>query len=157
VTQFRHDRLSGSASGPSSARAAGAAWSAVAGQNLLSREGDYGTLVLTETSGSCSAVTGGHRCAANRNAGAEPASPAAAPAAELPATAAPVFERLRAWRAAAAKEQGVPAYVIFHDATLREIATTCRRRWPSSARSRRRRATSWPATGEQILAALSAA
>ena len=34
-----------------------------------------------------------------------------------------VFERLRAWRAATAKEQGVPAYVIFHDATLREIAT----------------------------------
>ena len=26
------------------------------------------------------------------------------------------------WRAAAAKEQGVPAYVIFHDATLRQIA-----------------------------------
>ncbi|MEV1290934.1 DNA helicase RecQ [Pseudonocardia sp. NPDC049635] len=37
--------------------------------------------------------------------------------------AAPVFERLRSWRAAAAKEQGVPAYVIFHDATLREIAS----------------------------------
>jgi ATP-dependent DNA helicase RecQ len=34
-----------------------------------------------------------------------------------------VFERLRSWRAATAKEQGVPAYVIFHDATLREIAT----------------------------------
>ena len=34
-------------------------------------------------------------------------------------TRRPVFERLRAWRAAAAKEQGVPAYVIFHDATLR--------------------------------------
>ena len=34
-----------------------------------------------------------------------------------------VFERLRAWRAATAKEQGVPAYVVFHDATLREIAT----------------------------------
>jgi ATP-dependent DNA helicase RecQ len=33
-----------------------------------------------------------------------------------------LFERLRAWRAAAAKEQGVPAYVIFHDATLRQIA-----------------------------------
>ena len=42
--------------------------------------------------------------------------------AELPAEAAPVFERLRAWRGATAKEQGVPAYVIFHDATLREIA-----------------------------------
>jgi len=34
-----------------------------------------------------------------------------------------VFERLRTWRAATAKEQGVPAYVVFHDATLREIAT----------------------------------
>ena len=33
-----------------------------------------------------------------------------------------VFERLRGWRAATAKEQGVPAYVIFHDATLRQIA-----------------------------------
>jgi ATP-dependent DNA helicase RecQ len=33
-----------------------------------------------------------------------------------------VFERLRAWRGATAKEQGVPAYVIFHDATLRAVA-----------------------------------
>jgi len=38
--------------------------------------------------------------------------------------AAAAFERLRAWRAATAKEQGVPAYVIFHDATLREVAMT---------------------------------
>jgi ATP-dependent DNA helicase RecQ len=43
---------------------------------------------------------------------------------ELPAGAAPVFERLREWRGATAREQGVPAYVIFHDATLREIAST---------------------------------
>jgi ATP-dependent DNA helicase RecQ len=34
-----------------------------------------------------------------------------------------VFEQLRAWRAATAKDQGVPAYVIFHDAALRQIAT----------------------------------
>ena len=34
----------------------------------------------------------------------------------------PLFERLRAWRAEAAREHGVPAYVIFHDATLRAIA-----------------------------------
>ena len=33
-----------------------------------------------------------------------------------------MFGELRAWRAAAAREQGVPAYVIFHDATLRQIA-----------------------------------
>jgi ATP-dependent DNA helicase RecQ len=34
----------------------------------------------------------------------------------------PLFEKLRAWRAEAAREHGVPAYVIFHDATLRAIA-----------------------------------
>jgi ATP-dependent DNA helicase RecQ len=33
-----------------------------------------------------------------------------------------LFERLRTWRAEAARAHGVPAYVIFHDATLREIA-----------------------------------
>ncbi|MHB1311496.1 MAG: HRDC domain-containing protein, partial [Gemmatimonadaceae bacterium] len=41
---------------------------------------------------------------------------------DLPAEAVPVFEALRAWRRDAALEHGVPAYVIFHDATLREIA-----------------------------------
>jgi ATP-dependent DNA helicase RecQ len=29
---------------------------------------------------------------------------------------------LRGWRGATAKDQGVPAYVVFHDATLRAIA-----------------------------------
>jgi len=53
--------------------------------------------------------------------GATPNSASGSP--ELPAAAAGAFERLRAWRAATAKEQGVPAYVVFHDATLRQIAT----------------------------------
>ncbi|HMB56538.1 MAG TPA: DNA helicase RecQ [Arenimonas sp.] len=35
---------------------------------------------------------------------------------------APVFEALRALRATLAREQNLPAYVIFHDATLRAIA-----------------------------------
>jgi len=35
---------------------------------------------------------------------------------------ASVFERLRVWRADIAKEHGVPAYVVFHDGTLRAIA-----------------------------------
>jgi ATP-dependent DNA helicase RecQ len=34
----------------------------------------------------------------------------------------PLVETLRAWRAALAREQGVPAYVILHDRTLRELA-----------------------------------
>jgi ATP-dependent DNA helicase RecQ len=33
-----------------------------------------------------------------------------------------LFERLRQWRAAIARERGLPAYVICHDATLRAIA-----------------------------------
>jgi ATP-dependent DNA helicase RecQ len=36
----------------------------------------------------------------------------------------PLFEALRAWRSGEAKSQHVPPYVIFHDATLAEIATT---------------------------------
>lgn len=39
-----------------------------------------------------------------------------------------MFEALRAWRGEQAREQGVPAYVIFHDATLREIVSV----WPES-------------------------
>jgi len=33
-----------------------------------------------------------------------------------------VFEALRVWRKGVAKEHGVPAYTVFHDATLQEIA-----------------------------------
>jgi ATP-dependent DNA helicase RecQ len=92
-------------------------------QGLLTVEGDHGTLVLTEASGE---VLGRRREVRLRH---EPkratksASRAKATAVELPEEAKPLFERLRAWRAATAKEQGVPAYVIFHDATLRQIAT----------------------------------
>jgi ATP-dependent DNA helicase RecQ len=95
-------------------------------QGLLAVEGDYGTLALTDSSGE---VLSRQRQVLLRR---EPERPArtvkaakarrAAPV-DLPEEALPVFEQLRAWRAAAAKEQGVPAYVIFHDATLRQIAT----------------------------------
>ncbi|MDR0702553.1 MAG: DNA helicase RecQ [Azoarcus sp.] len=33
-----------------------------------------------------------------------------------------LFDRLRAWRASTAQARNIPAYVIFHDATLRDIA-----------------------------------
>lgn len=45
-----------------------------------------------------------------------------------------LFERLRAWRLAEARRQGVPPYVIFHDATLREIADTMPRNREALAR-----------------------
>ncbi|MBB5777761.1 DNA helicase RecQ [Nonomuraea jabiensis] len=96
-------------------------------QGLLAVESDYGALVLTDDSAS---VLRGQREVLLRRDTLRPtrakvaASSKAQAAAELPAEAAPLFERLRSWRGATAKEQGVPAYVIFHDATLREIATT---------------------------------
>ena len=40
----------------------------------------------------------------------------------MAAADAPVFEALRSLRANLAREQNLPAYVIFHDATLREMA-----------------------------------
>jgi len=95
-------------------------------QGLLAVEGDYGTLVLTSASAQ---VLRKQRPVMLRREPERPARPAKtakaakAEAAALPSAAVPVFDKLRAWRAAAAKEQGVPAYVIFHDATLREIAT----------------------------------
>ncbi len=96
-------------------------------QGLLAVEPDYGALVLTDAS--AAVLRGQQEVLLRRDAkrparAARPAGGKARPAAaDLPAEAAPVFERLRSWRAATAKEQGVPAYVIFHDATLREIAT----------------------------------
>ena len=95
-------------------------------QRLLTVEGDYGTLVLTEESGD---VLGRRREVmmrrepervgrASKSSGSKKKA-----AVDLSPEATPIFERLRAWRAGVAKEQGVPAYVIFHDATLRQIAT----------------------------------
>ncbi len=59
--------------------------------------------------------------AGRRRAGSRAASPAAA--IDLTGPDADLFEILRTERKSIADEQGVPAYVVFHDATLREIAT----------------------------------
>ena len=48
-------------------------------------------------------------------------APEPAPAAGLPADPA-LFQRLREWRSEVARRQGVPAYVVFHDSTLTELA-----------------------------------
>ncbi|TDP97069.1 DNA helicase RecQ [Labedaea rhizosphaerae] len=125
VRQFRHDELTVYGIGT---ELKDTEWRGVVrqllAQGLLAVEGDYGTLALTETSGE---VLGKRREVRLRK---EPertrparSSRKTEPTADLPAEAAATFELLRSWRAATAKEQGVPAYVIFHDATLREIAT----------------------------------
>ncbi|MFG2874147.1 DNA helicase RecQ [Streptomyces sp. NPDC048337] len=132
VIQFDHDALSVFGIG---ADLSTAEWRGVVrrllAQGLLAVEGDYGTLVLTDDSGE---VLGGRRTVMMRKETAPAASSRKEPRSrsgrasrvpvDLPAAAVPVFEALRAWRAATAREQGVPAYVVFHDATLREIATS---------------------------------
>jgi ATP-dependent DNA helicase RecQ len=92
-------------------------------QGLLAVNSDgYGTLVITDAS---AAVLDGSRTVKLRREPERKAKVAKrAVAAELPETAQPLFERLRAWRADVAREQGVPAYIVFGDATLRGIAVT---------------------------------
>lgn len=94
-------------------------------QGLIAVEGEYSTLVVTP--GSDEVLYQGRKVLMRREperAAKVKTAKSAAAQVELTAEATPVFERLRAWRAATAKEQGVPAYVIFHDATLRQIATS---------------------------------
>ena len=94
-------------------------------QGLIAVEGEYSTLVLTPAGDEV--LYQGRKVLMRREperaAKVKTAKAAKNAPVELPAEAAPVFEKLRTWRAATAKEQGVPAYVIFHDATLRQIAT----------------------------------
>ena len=50
-------------------------------------------------------------------------APSTPPARNAPAgESVEVFQALREWRKGVAKEHGVPAYTVFHDATLQEIA-----------------------------------
>jgi ATP-dependent DNA helicase RecQ len=145
VERFGHDALTVFGVGTELSTAE---WRAVVrqllAQGLLTVEGDHGTLLLTpasasvlsrqrevrlrrdpvrtrparsprgkrQTSGSLPAGTGAATGGTGKAAG----------AADLPVQAQAPFELLRSWRAAVARAQGVPAYVVFHDATLRQIA-----------------------------------
>ncbi|MGQ4381353.1 DNA helicase RecQ [Streptomyces sp. SAS_267] len=138
VIQFDHDQLSVFGVGEDLAEAE---WRGVVrqllAQGLIAVEGEYGTLVLTDASGT---VLRRERDVPLRKEAPKPVTSrssapkgerkAKAAAVELPAELVPAFEALRAWRAEQAREQGVPAYVIFHDATLRDIVTV----WPTSVK-----------------------
>ncbi|WP_454084107.1 DNA helicase RecQ [Georgenia sp. Marseille-Q6866] len=94
-------------------------------QGLLQVQGEYGVLALTETAGE---VLRGEREVRLRR---EPERVRTARKSRSGAAKAPLdldepqqalFQQLRTWRATTAKEQGVPAYVVFPDATLAAIA-----------------------------------
>src|SRR5450830_1484018 len=101
-------------------------------QGLLAVDhASYGSLKLAEASRAV--LTGGQavhlrqvQAGKPRAAAKRPAAPGVGHgvehAAALDPAAARLWERLREWRAAIAKEHGVPAYVVFHDATLAELA-----------------------------------
>ncbi len=126
VTQLGHDGLSVFGVG---ADLDERAWRGVVrqllAQGLLGVDASgYQTLHLVEAS---RAVLSGEREVRLRTEAPRTKAPrtkakAAAAAADLSEQDAGVFDRLRAWRADVAKEQGVPAYVVFHDATLRAMA-----------------------------------
>ncbi|WAC51645.1 MULTISPECIES: DNA helicase RecQ [unclassified Frigoribacterium] len=93
----------------------------------------YGTLLLTDAAGE---VLSGGRTVRLRREPDRPARSARARsgsgssgrgssrgAAELTGDDAALFETLREWRAGVARAQGVPAYVVFGDVTLRGIAS----------------------------------
>ncbi len=130
IKEYGHDTLSVFGIG---ADLSETAWRSVLrqllAQSLLAVDHDgYGTLALTESSRSV--LKGQRQLMFRREAEKKSRSRSASSRAKeaaiaLPQAAQARFEALRAWRADAARSHGVPAYVIFHDATLREIALNC--------------------------------
>ena len=81
----------------------------------------------------------------------------ATPVIELPADAATRFAALREWRSGIAREQGVPPYVIFHDATLRSIALESPRNLDAMSTIAGVGASKLERYGNAVIAALEAA
>ena len=127
VVQHRHDELA--------VWGVGAEWSEqqwrgvlrqLLAQNLIAVGSDgFGTLQLAPDS--AAVLSGGRRVELRqeqeRTAKSKASSSSRGATVDLPAAAVGTFERLRAWRTGQAALQGVPAYVIFADATLRALAT----------------------------------
>nr|WP_156876562.1 DNA helicase RecQ [Microbacterium luticocti] len=125
IVRFGHDRLATYGIG---ADLTDQDWRSVIRQllarGILVAKGEYGTLALGDTAaGVLRGETdvplrrdvlgrGGSRSSARKTAATDAVAPADRD----------LFEALRAWRAGVAKEQGVPAYIVFGDATLRALA-----------------------------------
>ena len=127
IAQWRHDTLSTFAIGADRSEAE---WRAIVRQCIAFGLVDvdhesYGTLHLTDRS---RAVLKGEETVRLRRFVKEGKRTKSKgrkeldPADGLDAAAATLFEALRSWRLAASREHGVPAYVVFHDGTLKEIA-----------------------------------
>ncbi len=129
ILQRRHDKLTTFGIG---AVLSDAEWRAIFRQliafgYLAIDHGGFGALVLTEASKPV--LRGEEKVTLRRYSKPERARQTvsrggtrADPAAGMNVTQRACWERLRIWRSTTAKSDGVPAYVVFHDATLAEIA-----------------------------------
>ncbi|MCM3687521.1 DNA helicase RecQ [Kocuria rosea] len=92
-------------------------------RGLLQVQGEYGVLGITGAAGEV--LRGQQQVLLRRESERRKAPRTSRTGAAVPALDEPqqeLFQRLRAWRSGVAKEQGVPAYVVFTDATLAAIA-----------------------------------
>ena len=93
-------------------------------RGVLVAQGDYGTLAPGAQAGGV--LKGDTPVPLRKDTIGRPASSPrarkASAADALDAADRELFEALRAWRAETAREQGVPAYIVFGDATLRALA-----------------------------------
>lgn len=131
VTQYRHEGLSTFGIG---ADVGEAQWRSVLRQLIalghLSTEGEYNTLELTPSArevlrGEVQMLLRVPSETPKRGRGAKTGARRGKDAPAPIALDAPGLERyaaLKAWRAEIAKEHNLPAYVVFHDATLAEMA-----------------------------------
>ena len=129
VERFGHDRLSTFEIG---AELDGVQWRSLARQftsaGLIRVDGEYGVLCVTPNGSEVlrnerRIVVVVDRAAETRKAVRRKAARAGGSVAELDPVHQSLFDHLRELRAELAKEQGVPAYVVFHDRTLMEMAT----------------------------------
>jgi ATP-dependent DNA helicase RecQ len=137
VTQYGHQTLSTFACG---ADLDEAHWRAVlrqlVAQGHVQAEGEYNTLAMTDSARAVlkgelgvllrrpseGKTSPGRRSRLKSGATAGRAGKATAAPIELGAAGEARYAALRAWRAEVAREHSLPAYVIFHDATLAEMA-----------------------------------
>jgi ATP-dependent DNA helicase RecQ len=132
VTQFGHASLTtfGIGAEVSEAQWRGVLRQLIAGGHLRA-EGEFNTLVLTASArevlrgevpvllrvaAEAPAKTRGARSARGSGAADKP------PPVPLDAAATVVFNALKAWRGEVAREHNLPAYIVFHDASLAEMA-----------------------------------
>jgi ATP-dependent DNA helicase RecQ len=121
VAKFGHERLSTFGIGTELSEAE---WRLLL-RHLVAQhivEVDHATFNVLRLTDASRAVLRGERTIELRHQIAQPRRRSAKQRAATALTDDPLFEKLRVWRAQVAREHGVPAFVVFHDGTLRAVA-----------------------------------